>query len=344
MSSMFFAFSLGTSRNHDNDDFGAKLSAPSFRNRFLGKRKASDPVDRPPDPKRPSVDPPVPATTEPPVTPPSPATRAQDQVQLPPSSASSDEEEEEEEDGKSITRIDESAGEDEEAPLLPTQNTASPEPEVLILEDSSSSDGDTFSTAATVDLVEEEALSRGKPPPGSPAASSNPVMDKLPPHRLSWPSPSFSNRPILVPTTTSRFSLSAGPTSPPKTTSSPTTRVSMSTTTTSHPTPVHCHYCASPGQQSAVKTCLVCGASMCAEHLRPHLDSPVFRSHTLVAPIEDLSAWRCPEHQELSRIYCRQCAMSVCTVCTVIGSHRDHACISIRDAERELRVRGMRRC
>lgn len=76
---------------------------------------------------------------------------------------------------------------------------------------------------------------------------------------------------------------------------------------------------------------------MCAEHLRPHLESPVFQNHTLVPPMEDISTWRCQEHQEINRIYCRQCGMCVCTVCTVIGSHRDHACISIREAERELR-------
>ncbi|XP_040018811.2 tripartite motif-containing protein 14 [Gasterosteus aculeatus] len=101
--------------------------------------------------------------------------------------------------------------------------------------------------------------------------------------------------------------------------------------------PVPCHYCPKTRCQSAVKTCLVCGASMCTEHLRPHLDSPVFRNHTLVPPMEDFSPWRCQEHQEINRIYCRQCGVCVCTVCTVIGSHRDHVCISIREAERELR-------
>ncbi|XP_029953112.1 E3 ubiquitin/ISG15 ligase TRIM25 [Salarias fasciatus] len=101
--------------------------------------------------------------------------------------------------------------------------------------------------------------------------------------------------------------------------------------------PVPCHYCPKAGCQHAVKTCLVCGASMCKEHLRPHLDSPVFQNHTLVPPVEDISLWRCQEHQEINRIYCRQCGVCVCTVCTVIGSHRDHACVSIREAERELR-------
>lgn len=78
---------------------------------------------------------------------------------------------------------------------------------------------------------------------------------------------------------------------------------------------------------------------MCTEHLRPHLDSPVFKSHTLVPPVEDISSWRCQEHHEINRIYCRQCGECVCTVCTVIGSHRGHVCISIREAEKELRVR-----
>ncbi|KAM4733804.1 tripartite motif-containing protein 14 [Anableps anableps] len=102
--------------------------------------------------------------------------------------------------------------------------------------------------------------------------------------------------------------------------------------------PVPCHYCPKAGCQPAVKTCLVCGASMCKEHLRPHLESPVFQNHTLVSPMEDISLWRCQEHQEINRIYCRQCAACVCTVCTVIGSHRDHVCISIREAEKELRA------
>uniref|UniRef100_A0A4W5P4F5 Si:dkey-29p10.4 n=1 Tax=Hucho hucho TaxID=62062 RepID=A0A4W5P4F5_9TELE len=106
---------------------------------------------------------------------------------------------------------------------------------------------------------------------------------------------------------------------------------------TSRETFLPCHYCPSQGSLPAVKTCLVCGASMCSDHLRPHLESPVFQSHTLVPPVEDISPWRCPEHQEMNRIYCRQCSVCVCTVCTVIGTHREHACVSIREAERELR-------
>ncbi|XP_064193470.1 tripartite motif-containing protein 14-like [Anguilla rostrata] len=100
---------------------------------------------------------------------------------------------------------------------------------------------------------------------------------------------------------------------------------------------VRCSYCASPGQQVAVKTCLVCGASMCATHLRHHLESPEFQAHPLVAPVADVTTWRCAEHQEAKKIYCRDCAACVCTVCTVIGAHRDHACVGVAEAEGQLR-------
>lgn len=102
--------------------------------------------------------------------------------------------------------------------------------------------------------------------------------------------------------------------------------------------PVPCNYCPKDSYLPAVRTCLVCGASMCSQHLRPHLESPVFQNHTLIPPVKDISSWRCQEHHEINRIYCRQCAECVCTVCTVIGSHRNHECVSVREAERELRV------
>ncbi|XP_067275100.1 tripartite motif-containing protein 14 [Pseudorasbora parva] len=100
---------------------------------------------------------------------------------------------------------------------------------------------------------------------------------------------------------------------------------------------VPCHYCPSSEQKVAVKTCLVCGASMCSEHLRAHLEKPVFQNHPLVNAVEDVSLWRCQEHQEMNRIYCRSCAVCVCTVCSLVGSHKGHECISIREAEQELR-------
>ncbi|ROI15057.1 E3 ubiquitin/ISG15 ligase TRIM25 [Anabarilius grahami] len=112
---------------------------------------------------------------------------------------------------------------------------------------------------------------------------------------------------------------------------------SISSERLSRSSSVPCHYCPSSEQKVAVKTCLVCGASMCSEHLRAHLEKPVFQNHPLVNAVEDVSLWRCQEHQEMNRIYCRSCAVCVCTVCSLVGSHRGHECISIREAEQELR-------
>lgn len=107
---------------------------------------------------------------------------------------------------------------------------------------------------------------------------------------------------------------------------------------------VPCHYCPTSDQNVAVKTCLVCGASMCSEHLRAHLEKPVFKNHPLVNAVEDVSLWRCQEHQEMNRIYCRTCRVCVCTVCSLVGAHKGHECVSIREAEQQLRVRvGQRR-
>ncbi|XP_063052099.1 tripartite motif-containing protein 16 isoform X2 [Engraulis encrasicolus] len=143
------------------------------------------------------------------------------------------------------------------------------------------------------------------------------------------PSPRQQSSPPLRDTTTHHHTS-------PRTSPNSASSSSSSSSPTSRPV-VPCHYCPTKDQRPAVKTCLQCGASMCPEHLRTHLESPVFQGHPLVPAVADVSPWRCQEHQEMNRIYCRPCAVCVCTVCTVIGSHREHACISIKEAEKELR-------
>ncbi|XP_051939242.1 E3 ubiquitin/ISG15 ligase TRIM25 isoform X2 [Hippocampus zosterae] len=65
----------------------------------------------------------------------------------------------------------------------------------------------------------------------------------------------------------------------------------------------------------AVKTCLTCMASYCAEHLRPHRDSPVFRVHQLTEPVDDLLERICPDHQKLTELFCTQHDRLICTLC-----------------------------
>uniref|UniRef100_UPI00398F1E45 tripartite motif-containing protein 14-like n=1 Tax=Pristiophorus japonicus TaxID=55135 RepID=UPI00398F1E45 len=100
---------------------------------------------------------------------------------------------------------------------------------------------------------------------------------------------------------------------------------------------VLCNHC-TENPRPAAKTCLKCEASMCPEHLRPHTESAVFKNHLLVGPTADVSRWKCTEHQELLKVYCRDDQVCVCTLCTVIGKHRDHRCGSISEGEQELRI------
>ncbi|KAM7401251.1 hypothetical protein PAMA_005438 [Pampus argenteus] len=74
----------------------------------------------------------------------------------------------------------------------------------------------------------------------------------------------------------------------------------------------------------AVKTCLRCEVSLCAQHLQPHLERPAFSTHLLVDPLGDLSQRRCPTHTEIFRYYCADERVYVCGDCLLEGGHVQH--------------------
>ncbi|XP_068605160.1 E3 ubiquitin-protein ligase TRIM7 [Brachionichthys hirsutus] len=88
----------------------------------------------------------------------------------------------------------------------------------------------------------------------------------------------------------------------------------------------------------ALKTCLRCEVSLCAQHLQPHLERPAFSSHLLVAPLGDLSQLRCPAHCELLRYYCADERVYVCGDCLLGGGHAQHNVKALRQVEEELKV------
>ncbi|KAM6174761.1 E3 ubiquitin/ISG15 ligase TRIM25 [Erethizon dorsatum] len=77
---------------------------------------------------------------------------------------------------------------------------------------------------------------------------------------------------------------------------------------------VSCDHCL---KEAAVKTCLVCMASFCQEHLRPHLDSPAFQDHPLQAPVRDLQRRKCPQHNRLREFFCPEHSECICHICLV---------------------------
>ncbi|XP_059427702.1 uncharacterized protein trim25l isoform X2 [Carassius carassius] len=93
---------------------------------------------------------------------------------------------------------------------------------------------------------------------------------------------------------------------------------------------VPCDRCPEP--RAAVKTCLVCMASFCETHLKPHNTQEKLRNHELIAPTSDLSQKICPEHKYLQEFFCRSCQMYVCWLCTS-NQHKGHESASTQ-AER----------
>ncbi|XP_029009161.1 uncharacterized protein si:dkey-29p10.4 isoform X2 [Betta splendens] len=306
--------SAATSTNSEQTFLDSLLRRPSLTRHLLGKRKASAPAPEQPDRKRSTVASPQAPSDHTDTPAPSAASESSEKA--------ADAEPRQPEDGHGKSTSKAASARDTQQELSVQQNKPKSE-DVITLGDSDSS--------SEVDICDA-------PPPATPGKDTQAIGMKSvsPANSNSFPGVStpgtdeplsrdFSRTPLIFP---------KHPTAP----SGSSSHLGVfSRSGSKNACSVPCHYCPKSRCQHAVKSCLVCGASMCAEHLRPHLDSPVFQNHTLVPPMEDISLWRCQEHQEINRIYCRQCGVCVCTVCTVIGSHRDHVCISVRDAERELR-------
>ncbi|KAL4618264.1 E3 ubiquitin/ISG15 ligase TRIM25-like [Arapaima gigas] len=103
------------------------------------------------------------------------------------------------------------------------------------------------------------------------------------------------------------------------------------------PTAIACDYCLGEQQATAVKTCLKCEVSMCADHVRPHLERPAFREHPLVEPLGDLKKRRCPEHDEMFRYYCLDEKMCICNACTIEGNHAGHTIKTMKNTMKDLK-------
>ncbi|KAK3531415.1 hypothetical protein QTP70_019257 [Hemibagrus guttatus] len=82
----------------------------------------------------------------------------------------------------------------------------------------------------------------------------------------------------------------------------------------------------------AVKSCLVCLASYCEDHLHPHYQSPAFKKHKLVEACAELQEKICSEHDKPMDIYCRTDQSFICYLC-MIDEHKDHDIVSTK-AER----------
>uniref|UniRef100_A0A8C4T896 Uncharacterized protein n=1 Tax=Erpetoichthys calabaricus TaxID=27687 RepID=A0A8C4T896_ERPCA len=95
--------------------------------------------------------------------------------------------------------------------------------------------------------------------------------------------------------------------------------------------------CCTEGKVRAINSCLVCVASYCEYHIKPHREVPALRRHQLVSPIRNLEDRICPAHQKIKNLFCKSDDIFICGLCHE-KDHRSHVVSSAASARAEKQV------
>ncbi|XP_077123070.1 E3 ubiquitin/ISG15 ligase TRIM25-like [Ranitomeya variabilis] len=96
-----------------------------------------------------------------------------------------------------------------------------------------------------------------------------------------------------------------------------------------------CTYCVD-SPVPAVKSCLLCEASLCDNHLRVHSKGP---EHVLTDPSTSLETRKCSVHKKILEYYCTEDAACICVSCCLIGEHRGHKVETLDEASKKRKTK-----
>ncbi|XP_063301014.1 E3 ubiquitin-protein ligase TRIM39-like [Pelobates fuscus] len=98
---------------------------------------------------------------------------------------------------------------------------------------------------------------------------------------------------------------------------------------------VKCTYCIN-NPVPATKTCKLCEASLCENHLKKHSKSA---AHTLIEPTTCWWTKKCAIHHKILEFYCSKDATCICLFCIEAGEHLEHQVETLDEAlERKKKI------
>ncbi|XP_008296157.1 E3 ubiquitin-protein ligase TRIM39-like [Stegastes partitus] len=95
------------------------------------------------------------------------------------------------------------------------------------------------------------------------------------------------------------------------------------------PGEVPCDICTET-KMKALRSCLVCLASYCETHLKPHLTASRLKRHQLTDPVENLEGRMCKIHDKPLELFCKTDQTCVCMLCPVLD-HKLHEVIPLKE-------------
>ncbi|XP_053361219.1 tripartite motif-containing protein 16-like [Clarias gariepinus] len=102
------------------------------------------------------------------------------------------------------------------------------------------------------------------------------------------------------------------------------------------PGDVKCSFCTGR-KRKAVKSCLMCLASFCETHLKPHYEVSGLKKHVLIEATANLEERICSEHGKVLEVYCHTDQCFICCMC-MTEKHQSHDTVSVEAYKTEKLV------